>query len=555
MAKRFEGGWARWGFAPRLLDLREGYTGAQALRDVGAGITVAMVALPLAMAFAIASGLPPQAGLFTAVVGGFLISFLSGSPVQIGGPAGAFIVVVYGIVQEHGVTGLWAATFLSGVMLWLMGFLRLGVLIQFIPVAVILGFTNGIAVLIAFSQIADFLGLSLSEKPAAWWALVKALWTARHSWSGEAVLVGVLSLMAMIVWHQMQGMWRGRWRMLAFVPASLLALLVSLGVVWSLGLQVQTIGSRFGGIPQGLPPLSVPDFQQLSALFKPAFTLAILGAIESLLCARVADYLLNDRHHANQELMAQGVANMLTPWFSGMPATGTIARTVTNIKSGGRTPIAGMTHALTILGVMLLFAPFAQYIPLPCLAAILLFVSWNMGEWKAFVALKSYRVPYRLTFLAVFVLTVVVDLTVAVLVGMVLAMVIVLYRLSQLMEEEVVDVREGVVMVSFRGALFFGAVQHLAAWEESLPKKRLILDLSGVIYMDSTGAEALSALWRKSESKGVDLWLCGLRPQVLSMIERVGLAKYLSYPPFTDSQSALLLDTQIHERVEKVDGA
>lgn len=531
--------WARLGFAPRLLDLRQGYSRTQLLRDVGAGLTVAMVALPLAMAFAIASGLPPQVGLFTAMIGGLVISVFSGSPVQIGGPAGAFIVVVYGIVQQHGVGGLLSATLLSGVMLWLMGVMRLGVLIKFIPVAVIIGFTNGIAVLIALSQLADFLGLSLPDKPAAFLPLLKALWHALPSFNPDALLMGLSALLVMVLWQFVAPKHlRGRLHYLALIPASLMALVLALLEAQGLGLKVETIGSRFGGIEGGLPSFAWPSMASWATLWQPALTLALLGAIESLLCARVADHLLNDRHHANQELMAQGFANLLTPCFGGMPATGTIARTVTNIKSGGRTPIAGITHALVLLLVLVLLAPWAQYIPLPSLAAILLFVAWNMGEWRAFAELRHYRLPYRMILLLVFGLTVVVDLTVAVGVGLVLSALVFMFRISQLTEMVREPIGDGVERVRITGTLFFGAVQHLERLESALPRERLVLDLSGVIYIDSTGAEALSALWKAAKKQKIILQIEGLRPQAEHLLSRTGLLAQLAQQSALE-QSAL----------------
>ena len=417
-------------FNPKLYELMSGYNRERLIKDVGAGLTVSVVALPLAMAFAIASGLPPQSGLFTAIIGGFLISLFSGSRVQIGGPAGAFIVIVYGIVEQYGGSGLLLATLMSGVMLWLMGFLRMGVLIKFIPVSVIIGFTNGIAVLIGLSQIKDFFGLQIEGKvPAEFFALVKTLWQALPTWNASAVMVSLLSLGLIIAWQAVMkrkmslpveaGVLPRVSGSLALIPGSIVALVAATLLVSATGLDVETIGSRFGGIPQGLPELTVPSFswEEMKGLFLPAMTLAVLGAIESLLCARVADSMIRDKHDSNQELLAQGFANMVVPFFGGMPATGTIARTVTNIKNGGNSPVAGMVHALCLLVVVLAAAPLAQYIPLPALSAILMFVAWNMGEWREFVRLKTFRMPYRISLLLVFVLTVVVDLTVAVEVG------------------------------------------------------------------------------------------------------------------------------------------
>ena len=369
-------------FRPRLFDALKGYDRARFTSDVAAGLTVAVVALPLAMAFAIASGLKPEAGLFTAIVAGFLISALGGSRVQIGGPAGAFIVIVYGIVERYGVANLIVATAMSGALLMAMGALRLGTLVRFIPVAVIIGFTNGIAVLVALSQVKDFLGLEIAHMPGDFFSILKALWQARATLNPWALGVAAASLALLLTWPRLaRRLWAGR---LASVPGSIVVLALAAATVALLGLPVQTIGTRFGGIPAALPAFALPDFSWQTARFMlvPAVTLALLGSIESLLCARVADSMIDDRHDPNQELMAQGIANLIAPFFGGMPATGTIARTVTNVKSGASSPVAGMVHALTLLLVIVIAAPLASSIPLACLAAILVFVAWNMGEWR-----------------------------------------------------------------------------------------------------------------------------------------------------------------------------
>lgn len=525
-------------FNPKIYELRHGYSRARFVRDFGAGLTVSVVALPLAMAFAIASGLKPEAGLFTAIIAGFLISLFSGSRVQIGGPAGAFIVIVYGVVEQHGVSGLLLATLMSGAMLWLMGMLRMGVLIKFIPVAVIIGFTNGIAVLIALSQVKDFLGLDIAGKvPAEFFALLQTLWQALPTWNAQAVFVSLLSLAIIIAWQRFMqkrvhlpaevGVLPRVSGSLALIPGSIIALIVATLVVALLDLQVATIGSRFGGIPQGLPEFTVPAYSLalVKSLFFPALTLALLGAIESLLCARVADGMIRDRHDANQELLAQGFANMVVPFFGGMPATGTIARTITNIKNGGSSPVAGMVHALGLLVVVLVAAPLAQYIPLPALSAILVFVAWNMGEWHEFARLRSFRMPYRIVLLSVFLLTVMVDLTVAVEAGIFFACFIFIYRISSLTVAEAVDSDaspEGVLVFRLTGALFFGATKLLEHLEGHWPSRALVLDFSGVIYIDSSGADTLETLRESYAERGVALLVCGLREQPFDMLTRAG---------------------------------
>ena len=520
------------GFRPRLLDALTGYNRERLLKDVGAGVTVGVVALPLAMAFAIASGLKPEAGLFTAIIAGLLISLLGGSRVQIGGPAGAFIVIVYGIVERYGLANLIIATAMSGVMLFAFGFFKLGTLIRFIPIAVIIGFTNGIAVLIALSQVKDFLGLNIAAMPASFFGMVHALKGAMHTLNPYAAGLALACLLLLAFWQF--GLSRLRrslpWTaQLATLPGSVVVLVLATVVVSVFELPMETIGSKFGGIPSGLPALVWPDFSWESARFLmiPALTLALLGAIESLLCARVADNLIDDRHNPNQELMAQGIANFVTPFFGGMPATGTIARTVTNVKSGATSPIAGVVHALTLLVVMLLAAPLAQDIPLAAMAAILMFVAWNMGEWHKFVHLRQYRLPYRLTLLAVFFLTVVFDLTVAVEVGLVAACITFIYRISSLsrcVEVSSDDFPGYPAVAAYRlyGALFFGAVKLIEDLQDRLQGECLVLDLKNLIYIDSSGADALNDLARACRKHGVQLRVCGLTHQPLDICQRCG---------------------------------
>ena len=524
-------------FRPALVDSLRGYSRERFTRDLAAGLTVGVVALPLAMAFAIASGLKPEAGLFTAIIAGFLISALGGSPVQVGGPAGAFIVIVYGIIERYGLGNLIIATALSGVLLFLMGVLRLGTLVRFIPIAVVIGFTNGIAVLIALSQVKDLLGLKVQKMPADFFGMLQALHDALPSFNPTALAVAAASLAIIVVWQFFMPklgsgiQFAGK---LTPIPGSIVALVAATSATSVFGLNVETIGSRFGGIPSGLPAFAWPDFSWASAkhLLMPTLTLAMLGAIESLLCARVADGMTDTRHDPNQELMAQGVANFVTPFFGGMPATGTIARTVTNIKSGASSPVAGMVHALTLLAVLLVAAPLASKIPLATLAAILLFVAWNMGEWREFVHLRKYRMPYRVTLLLVFLLTVVFDLTVAVEVGLIAACLTFIYRISSLSRSEPVtpeafpalEGRQAEVQAwRLYGALFFGAVELLSRLERNLPARTLVLDLKNLIYMDSSGEDALEGLVRTAHKRGVRLILCGLAHQPLEMAQRSGL--------------------------------
>lgn len=514
-------------FRPRLLNAFNGYNRTLFTKDVLAGLTVGIVALPLAMAFAIASGLKPEAGIFTAIIAGGLISLLGGSRVQIGGPAGAFIVIVYGIVERYGVPNLLLATAMSGVFLFLMGVFRLGTLVRFIPIAVIIGFTNGIALLIGLSQIKDFFGLQIEKMPAQFFQSIHALYLAADTFNPVALGLACGSLALIIFWKLFQN--RLGW--LSHLPGTVVTMIVATIVTSAFTLPVDTIGSRFGGIPSGLPsfewlPVSWGSAQYMVA---PALTLALLGAIESLLCARIADGLIHDRHESNQELMAQGIANFTIPFFGGMPATGTIARTVTNVESGATTPIAGLVHAATLLIIVLFAAPLAKNIPLASLAAILMYVAWNMGEWRKFIDLKQFRLPYRITILSVFILTVVLDLTIAVQVGLLLAFITFIYRISSLSRCEIalasdfpgLSNQQGRIdAYRIHGAIFFGAVKLLEKIEANLPSQTLLLDLKNVIYIDTSGMDTIMELAHLCKIRNIRLLICGLAHQPLEMAER-----------------------------------
>ena len=521
-------------FHPRILDSFKGYNSTLLTKDVLAGLTVGVVALPLAMAFAIASGLKPEAGIFTAIIAGGLISLLGGSRVQIGGPAGAFIVVVYGIVERYGIPNLLLATAMSGVFLLLMGIFRLGTLVRFIPIAVIIGFTNGIACLIGLSQIKDFFGLKIEKMPAQFFQSIHALYNAADTVNLTALSLACGSLAIIIGWKKIQK--HLGW--LCHLPGTVVAMFLATLITALFNLPVDTIGSRFGGIPSSLPHFEWISIGWGTAQFMvaPALTLALLGAIESLLCARIADSLIHDRHESNQELMAQGIANLVTPFFGGMPATGTIARTVTNIESGGRSPLAGVIHALTLLLVVLFAAPLAKNIPLASLAAILMYVAWNMGEWKKFVDLKQFRLPYQLTIVSVFLLTVILDLTVAVQVGLLFAFITFIYRISSLSRCELADAsnfsqlenQQGRIdAYRIYGAIFFGAVKLLEKIEEKLPSQVLLIDLKNVIYVDTSGMETITELAHLCKIRNIKLIICGLEHQPYEMAQRSGFLQTL----------------------------
>lgn len=517
-------------FKPTIIDSFRSYSKDQLIQDVLAGITVGVVALPLAMAFAIASGLKPEAGIFAAIIGGLIVALLGGTKVQIAGPAGAFIVIVYAIVERYGLANLLLATMLSGAFLFLMGVFRLGTLVRFIPIAVIVGFTNGIAVLIILFQIKDFFGLQIDKLPSHFFGMIHTLFQYRESWNPIAIGLAVTSLFILMSWR----IFKMRLGKIALIPGTILVLVFTTSLTTLFNLPVETIGTRFGGIPSALPS---PHWQGISwesmkFVIAPAMTLALLGAIESLLCARIADGLTHERHQPNQELMAQGIANFFMPFFGGMPVTGTIARTVTNIESGARTPISAIIHSLTLLLIIWLAAPLAKNIPLASLAAILIFIAWNMGDWKKFIDFKQFRLPYQVTMISVFLLTVIVDLTVAVEVGLVLAFITFVYRISSLSRIEMAQasdfpllagLEEKVSAYRVYGALFFGAVQLLEKIEMQLPKNAVVLDFKNVIYIDSTGMDTLIEFMHHCHTQGLSVYICGLNHQTHDIALRSGL--------------------------------
>ena len=535
-------------FRPRLLQDLRGYTKQKFALDVGAGATVGIVALPLAMAFAIASGLKPEAGLWTAIIAGFLISALGGTSVQIGGPAGAFIVIVYGIVERYGLANLLISTVSAGVLLFLLGWFRLGNLVRYVPVSVVTGFTNGIAVLIGLSQLRDVMGLQVNKMPADFFSQIGTLSSAIGSFNPYAFGLAMACVLVLFIWPRLWAVDSQFRRQLdniqsvsalkatSRLPAPVIALVTLSLLAWYLSLPVETIGTRFGGIPQGLPVFQWPAFSWETAklLVVPTLTIALLGAIESLLCARVADQLSDTpKHDPNQELMAQGIANTVVPFFGGMPATGTIARTVTNIRAGAVSPIAGIVHAATLAAVVLLAAPLAMHIPLAVLAGVLLFVAWNMGEWREFARLKQFSNHYRIMLLSTFVLTIVFDLTVAVELGLVLAFVLFVRRQSDLFRADPVTSQGPQRTYLLYGNLFFGAVAKIdpivQVVEASPEPLHIVLDATHLISLDTTGLDALEQLHKALNKRSGRLSMLGLQAQPRSLIERSGFARHL-YP-------------------------
>ena len=522
---------------PKLFTTLKTYTRAQLAADMTAGVIVGIVALPLAVAFAIASGVSPERGLYTAIIGGFLISALGGSRVQIGGPTGAFVVIVSAILQQHGLDGLLAATMMAGVILIVLGLARLGAAIKFIPYPVTIGFTSGIALIIFSSQVKDLLGLDMGAVPAEFASKWEAF--ARHfdSLNPAALGLATLTFVIILAWPKVERR----------IPGSFIALIVTTALVQLLHLPVETIGSRFGAISAGLPRPALPHvtLPMLKGLIGPAFTIAMLGGIESLLSAVVADGMIGGRHRSNMELVAQGVANLAAPLFGGIPATGAIARTATNVKNGGRTPVAGITHAATLLLITLFFGRWAGLVPLATLAAILVVVAFHMSEWRTFVS--ELRAPKSdvAVLLATFLLTVLVDLTLAIEVGMVLAAFLFMRRMAEVTNISVLThefrdpvedfesdpnavrrrtVPEGVEVYEISGPFFFGAAEMFKDRVTRIAGKPkvLILRMRHVPAIDSTGLHALRDLVRRSRKEGTLVLLADVHAQPVVALERSG---------------------------------
>ena len=537
-------------FRPRLLDSLKGYDKQRFLTDLGAGITVGIVALPLALAFGIASGVKPEQGLITAVIAGFLISALGGSSVQVGGPAGAFIVIVYGIIERYGFANLLVATVLAGVLMVALGLFKLGVLIRYIPVSIVIGFTNGIAVLIALSQLRDLLGLQIAKMPGEFFAQIGTLASHISGFNPHALGIGLACIAGLALWPRLTAPSQllpagapalGLVKMASKLPAPIVALVTLTAVAWWFKLPVDTIGSRFGELPNflksGLPGFELPPISWASAqqLIIPTVTIALLGSIESLLCARVADNMATaanpfKRHDPNQELMAQGIANIVTPLFGGIPATGTIARTVTNVRAGATSPVAGIVHAVTLFAILLAAAPLASLVPLPALAGILVFVAWNMFEGHQFRRLRQFSGGYRLLMVGTFVLTIVFDLTVAVEVGLVLSCVFFIWRMGTLFSVKPHvpaagdTLPAGVHVLELYGSLFFGAVGKIEALPDQLPAgtRVVVLDMQRLVLMDSSGLDAMQQMHRTLLRMDVALVVANVNEQPLALMRSTG---------------------------------
>ena len=522
---------------PRSIECLRGYTPKAFTQDLVAGLTVGLVALPLAMAFAIASGVPPQAGIYTAVVAGFLISALGGSRTQIGGPTGAFVVIVAGIVVKFGLSGLALVGMMAGVILLVMGLTGLGSAVKYIPRPVTIGFTNGIALLIASTQIKDFLGLHTAAVPSEFLPRMAMLVERAATVQWQTVTIAVASLAIILLWP----------RVTKRIPGSIVALLVATFAVTIFHLPVETIGSKFGGIPQGFPHFSLPAFHaaHIIPLLPSAFTVALLAAVESLLSAVVADGMSGDKHNSNMELAAQGVANIVSPLFGGIPATGAIARTATNIRSGALTPMSGMIHAATLLAILLVAAPLARFVPLGALAAVLFVVAYNMGEWREIGTILSLSVADIAVWITTFALTVLADLTVAVGVGMALAALLYIYRVAETTTVQAVtpeyledgqahilqdkEIPANVTILRIHGPFLFGTTEKLADATRNLSDFReiVVLRLRNMTALDATGIHALEQFSERLHKAGKTLLLCGARDQPSQLLSRSDFLKHL----------------------------
>jgi sulfate permease, SulP family len=556
----------RW-LPKSVLCLRD-YSLNKFLHDLLAGITVGLVALPLAMAFAIASGLTPQAGIYCAVVTGFLISALGGSTTQIGGPTGAFVVVIAGIVAVHGVEGLFMCTVMAGVILVIMGLTGMGTAVKFIPRPIVIGFTNGIAILIASTQVKDFFGLNLEKVPGVFWARMQALAQNFHTFSFEATALAAGTIVIIIVCRAVSNR----------IPGAIVALVLGTLAVWIFKLPVATIGSRFNGIPSGMPHLHIPAFRfdLIHGLLGPALTVAMLGAIESLMSAVVSDRMSNssdrnDRHNPNVELVAQGIANVVSPMFGGLPATGAIARTATNIRAGAKTPVAGMIHALTLLAILLFASKLVSFVPMAVLAGILMVVSYNMGEWREIPSLLKLTKTDVSVWLVTFALTVFADLTVAVQAGMILAALLFISRVaatttvSQVTDDYVEDGRVHILqdkdipyyatIFRIHGPFLFGATDKIDVVTENLHKLPpvVILRLRNMTALDATGLFALEEVARTLKASGRQLILCGAREQPLQLIQQTEFEDLVGPENICDNvQEALDRAEEAFEKLQPV---
>lgn len=534
---------------PKLFSVMKNYSKEQLVKDIIAGIIVAIIALPLSIALAIASGVGPERGLYTAIVAGFIISFLGGSRVQIGGPTAAFVTIIYGIIQDYQIDGLIVATLMAGIILIIMGLCRFGSLIKYIPYTITTGFTAGIAVTLAIGQLKDFLGLEMGSVPSEFIEKLKAYGEHIHTLSKSAFLIGAIALLIHIIWPWLVSKMPEKIFSIADkLPASLLAIIVTTLMVKFLNMDVTTIGDAFGNISNALPKFSIPNinFEMIKNLISPAFTIAILAGIESLLSCVVSDGMIGSKHRSNMELIAQGTGNIFSVLFGGIPATGAIARTAANVKNGGRTPIAGMVHSVTLLFVLVILMPFAKLIPMPTLAAVLMVVAYNMSSWREFVRLvKSSPKSDILVLITTFLLTVIFDLVIAIEVGIVMAAILFMKRMADVTvmqgwnylddgEDDESDpdnlsykeVPKGVAVYEIIGPMFFGATDKFldVSTADHGKVKVVIIRMRGVPALDVTALHSLESLYESCKKKNIKLLFSHVQEQPMHAMEKSGFA-------------------------------
>lgn len=544
---------------PKFFECLRGYTRSTFAADFIAGLTVGLVALPLAMAFGIASGVTPQAGIYTAILGGFLVAILGGSKIQVSGPTGAFVVIVSGIIAKFGISGLHIVTMMAGVILVFLGLTGLGTAIKFIPRPIVIGFTNGIAVLIASTQVKDFFGLTMTSVPSEFLLKLKAYATDFHTLSWQALAMASFSLAIILFVPKLNRR----------IPGAIVALVAGTVAMALWKLPIETIGSKFGGIPAGLPAFEIPVFRPdlILPLLPSALTVAILSALESLLSAVVSDGMIGDRHNSGAELVGQGVANLFVPLVGGIPVTGAIARTATNFKAGAKTPVAAIVHAFVLLSVILVFAPLAKFVPLATLSAVMLVVAYNMGEWREIPAILKLSASEISVWLITFVLTVVADLTLAVEIGMALAALLYIYRISQtttvgLVTPDYIDrgrqhilqdkpLPEYVSILRIHGPFLFGTTDKLEEETEDISKfaEIVVLRLRNMTAIDATGLHAIERLSARLKTSGRTVLLCGARNQPREFIrsselmDRIGEENVLEHV-----EAALIRARELHEQ-------
>ena len=547
---------------PKLVTCLKGYTKEQFIKDFISGVIVAIIALPLAIALAIASGVSPEKGLYTAIIGGLIVSLLGGSRVQIGGPTGAFVVIVFGIVQKYGIDGLIIATMMAGAFLVIMGLLKFGSLIKFIPTSITSGFTSGIAIVIASTQVKDFFGLQLAEVPAEFVMKIIAYVENFHTFKLQSFLIAVLSLGIIIFWPKINKK----------LPGTLVAIIVATVLTIVLKLDITTIGSQFGQLSAALPKFQLPNISWtlLNELMLPALTIAVLGSVESLLSAVVADGMIGGSHRSNMELVAQGIANIFSGAFGGIPVTGAIARTAANVKNGARTPVAGIVHSLTLLVIMLIFMPYVKLIPMAALAAVLMMVSYNMGEWEAFKRLLKAPKSDSFVFLVTFLLTIFLDLVVAIGVGMVFSSFLFMRKMAEVTEvndiiedgenEDVnqfmenIQMPERISIYEIRGSFFFGAANKFVSAIKDMgkPTEVLIIKMSKVPLMDSTAFHSFEDLYEICQQHHTKLIILKIQNQPLEMLTKYGFVEKLGASNFCDTvKEAIARANEILSNMEK----